>query len=104
MQESANLQNSKAGNDAEAHKKIEMLHSRLESGDDFASVAMNFSEESNDASNGGDMGLIPESTLRSDAAVFAAISKLKPGQMTDVVPLIAPGSEDAFRIRHLQAA
>jgi peptidyl-prolyl cis-trans isomerase SurA len=95
MQQAANLQNSKAGNDAEAHKKIEMLHSRLESGDDFASVAMNFSEASNDSSNGGDMGLIPESTLRSDPTVFAAISKLKPGQMTDVVPLVAPGSKTA---------
>ncbi len=103
IQASANLQNSKAGNDAEALKKIQMLHSRLESGDDFASVAMNFSENSNDASNGGDMGLIPESTLRGDPAVFGAISKLKPGQMTDVVPLMPPGSKtpEAYAIYKL---
>lgn len=93
MQRGANLQNSKAANDAEARKKIEMLHSRLESGDDFGTVAANFSENTNDASNGGDMGLIPESSLRSDPTVYAAISKLKPGQMTDVVPLVAPGQK-----------
>jgi peptidyl-prolyl cis-trans isomerase SurA len=95
MQQSANLQNSKAGSDAEALKKIQMLHNRLESGEDFANVAMNFSENPNDASNGGDMGFIPESTLRSDPPVFAALSNLKPGQITDVIPLMAPGSKSA---------
>jgi peptidyl-prolyl cis-trans isomerase SurA len=93
MQQGANLQNSKAGSDADALKKIQMLHNRLESGEDFANVAMNFSENPNDASNGGDMGFIPESTLRSDPVVFAAISGLKPGQITDYIPLIAPGSK-----------
>jgi parvulin-like peptidyl-prolyl isomerase len=93
MQEGANLQNSKATNDTEARKKIEMLHSRLQSGEDFASVAANYSENPNDASNGGDMGFIPESALRNDPTVFAAISKLKPGQITDAVTLAAPGSK-----------
>ncbi|HEY4049386.1 MAG TPA: SurA N-terminal domain-containing protein [Acidobacteriaceae bacterium] len=93
MQEGANLQNSKASNDTEARKKIEMLHGRLQSGDDFASVAANYSESPNDASNGGDMGFIPESALHSDPNVFAAISKLKPGQMSDVVALTPPGSK-----------
>jgi peptidyl-prolyl cis-trans isomerase SurA len=95
MQQGGNLQNSKAGSDAEALKKIQMLHNRLESGEDFATVAMNFSENPNDASNGGDMGFIPESTLRSDPTVFGAVSNLKPGQLTDVIPLIAPGSKSA---------
>lgn len=88
-----NLQNSKASNDAEARRKIDELHSRLESGEDFATVAMNFSENPNDASNGGDMGFISESSLRADAAVYAVISKLQPGQMSEVVPLMAPGSK-----------
>lgn len=92
-EQGTNLQNSKAQNPAQALKKIEMLQNRLESGDDFATVAMNFSENPNDASNGGDMGLIPESALRSDPAVFAAISKLKPGQITGIIPLIPPGSK-----------
>jgi peptidyl-prolyl cis-trans isomerase SurA len=92
-QQGANLQNSKAGNDAEARKKIDGLHSRLQSGDDFATIAMNWSEDPDNASNGGDMGLIPESSLRRDPAVYDIISKLKPGQMSDVVPLIPPGQK-----------
>lgn len=92
-QQGGNLQNSKAQNPAQALKKIEALHTRLESGDDFATVAMNFSENPNDAGNGGDMGLIPESALRSDPAVFSAISKLKPGQITGIIPLVPAGSK-----------
>ena len=93
MQQGANLQNNKAGSDTEARRKIEMIHNRLESGEDFATVAMNLSENPNDANNGGNMGFIPESSLRSDAAVFAAISKLQPGHITEVVPLIPPGAK-----------
>lgn len=93
MQQGANLQNSKAGNDTEARRKIEMIHNRLESGEDFATMAANLSENTNDANNGGNMGFIPESSLRSQPLVFAAISKLQPGQMTDVIPLLAPGSK-----------
>jgi peptidyl-prolyl cis-trans isomerase SurA len=91
MQQGANLQNSKASNDVEARRKIEMIHNRLESGEDFATVANNYSEDTSDANNGGNMGFIPESSLRSQAAVFAAISRLQPGQMTDVLPLVPPG-------------
>jgi parvulin-like peptidyl-prolyl isomerase len=90
-QQGTNLQNSKANNDAEARKKIDALHTRLESGEDFANVAANYSENPNDRSNGGDMGFIPESSLRSEAAVFDAISKLKPGQITAVIPRLQPG-------------
>jgi peptidyl-prolyl cis-trans isomerase SurA len=93
MQQGANLQNSKASNDAEARRKIDMLHSHLESGEDFATVAMNFSENPNDANNGGNMGFIPESSLRAEAPVFAAISKLQPGQITEVIPAIPPGAK-----------
>jgi peptidyl-prolyl cis-trans isomerase SurA len=92
MQQGGNLQNSKASNDVEARRKIEMIHNRLESGEDFATVANNYSEDTSDANNGGNMGFIPESSLRSQAAVFAAISRLQPGQMTDVLPLVPPGA------------
>ena len=60
-QQAGNLQNNKASNDADAKKKIEILHNRLESGEDFGAVAMNFSEDPNTASNGGDMGFVAES-------------------------------------------
>jgi peptidyl-prolyl cis-trans isomerase SurA len=92
MKQGANLENNKAGNDVEARRKIDMIHNNLESGGDFATVAMNLSENTNDASNGGNMGFIPESSLRADAAVFAAIAKLQPGQITDVIPALVPGS------------
>jgi peptidyl-prolyl cis-trans isomerase SurA len=93
MQQGGNLQNSKASNDVEARRKIEMIHNRLESGEDFATVANNYSEDTSDANNGGNMGFIPESSLRSQAAVFAAISRLQPGQMTEVIPLTQPGAK-----------
>jgi peptidyl-prolyl cis-trans isomerase SurA len=48
---------------------------------------MNFSEDPNTASSGGDMGFIAESGLRGDAELYNAISKLKPDQFTDVLPV-----------------
>ena len=83
-----NLQGSKATTDAEAKKKIQALKNRLDSGEDFGAIAMNFSEDPNTASSGGDMGFVPESQLKSDPTIGAAILKLKPGQMTDIFPLL----------------
>ncbi len=85
-QQPANLQNNKASGDADAKRKIQALHNRLESGEDFSSVAMNFSEDSSTAANGGDMGFIPESSLKGVPVVYDAISKLKPGQFSDIIP------------------
>jgi peptidyl-prolyl cis-trans isomerase SurA len=88
-QQVGNLQNSKAMNDADARRKIQMLHNRLDSGEDFGALAMNFSESSNTAGNGGDMGFVSESQLRSDPQVYASVSKLKPGQITEILPVFA---------------
>lgn len=88
-QQAGNLQNSKAMNEAEAKKKIEMLYSRLQNGDDFGTLASNFSENPNNSSSGGDMGLIPESTLQTDPEVYNAIQKLTPGEITGILPLYA---------------
>jgi len=90
-QQTPNLQNNKASGDADAKKKIDALYSRLESGQDFATVAANFSEDPRTAPNGGDMGFAYESEVRSDPAVFDAVSKLKPGQFSDVIPAYDPG-------------
>ena len=90
-----NLQGSKATTDAEAKKKIEALKNRLDSGEDFGTIAMNFSEDPSTASSGGDMGFVPESQLRGDPSVGAAILKLKPGQMTEIFPLIDSQSKKA---------
>jgi peptidyl-prolyl cis-trans isomerase SurA len=91
-QQAGNLQNNKASGDADAKKKIEVLHNRLEGGEDFGTVAMNFSEDPNTASNGGDMGFVKESALKTDPQVYDALNKLKPGQFTEVIPLYdSPG-------------
>src|SRR5580692_4417297 len=80
-----NLQNSKAQNDAEARKKIEMISNHLDSGDDFATLAMNYSEDPETSNNGGDLGMAPESALKNaDPATRDAVLKLKPGQYTPV--------------------
>jgi peptidyl-prolyl cis-trans isomerase SurA len=88
-QQAGNLQNNKASGEADAKKKIQTLHTKLDGGEDFGAVAQNFSEEPNTASNGGDMGFIRESQLHGDPEVYNAISKLKPGQITDVLPVYA---------------
>ena len=85
-QQAGNLQNNKASGDADAKKKIQTLHNQLESGEDFGAVAMNFSENANTASNGGDMGFVAESALHSDSEAYNAISQLKPGQITPILP------------------
>jgi peptidyl-prolyl cis-trans isomerase SurA len=84
-QQTSNLQNNKASGEADAKNMIQALQRRLVSGEDFGALAMNFSEDSNTASNGGDMGFIPESQLRINPDVFYAISKLKPREITDVL-------------------
>lgn len=86
-QQAANLQGSKATNDTEAKKKIQTLKNRLDSGEDFGAIAMNFSENPQTSTNGGDMGYISESQLHTDAAVYAAVTKLKAGEITEILPV-----------------
>ncbi|HWF66875.1 MAG TPA: peptidylprolyl isomerase, partial [Acidobacteriaceae bacterium] len=95
-QQVGNLQNSKAHNDVEARKKIEGLHNQLENGGDFAGLAMNFSEAPDTTSSGGDMGFISESQLKSNAQVYGAVQKLKPGQISDVLPIYQAPSKKAI--------
>jgi peptidyl-prolyl cis-trans isomerase SurA len=89
----------KAQNEAEARKKIEMVQNRLDSGEDFATVAMSYSEQPETAQNGGDLGFIPESSLKSDKAAYDAISKLKPGQYTGILSVTDPNSHQIFGFR-----
>ena len=85
-----NLQGSKAQSDAEAKKKIQALKNRVDSGEDFGSLAMNFSEDPQTSASGGDRGLVSESQLASNPIVYNAVSKLKPGQVTDIIPFPDP--------------
>jgi peptidyl-prolyl cis-trans isomerase SurA len=80
----------KAQNESEAKKKIQTAENRLDSGEDFAMVAANYSEQPETAQNGGDLGFIPESSLKGDRVAYETISKLKPGQYTSVLPIVDP--------------
>jgi peptidyl-prolyl cis-trans isomerase SurA len=88
-----NHQNSKARNDAEARKKIGMLHNQLEMGADFGQTAVNYSEAPNTTSSSGDMGFIDESELKEEPEVFSAITQLQPGQITPVLPIYQDASK-----------
>ncbi|HYL13225.1 MAG TPA: SurA N-terminal domain-containing protein [Terriglobales bacterium] len=95
-----NLQNSKAQNEADARKKIQMILNRLDSGDDFATLAMNYSEDTDTTSNGGDLGFTPESALNNtDAATREAVMKLKPGQYSPIITVVNPATKQIYGFR-----
>ncbi|HEX4424040.1 MAG TPA: SurA N-terminal domain-containing protein [Terriglobales bacterium] len=90
-------QNNKAQNEPEARKKIEMVLNRLESGDDFGTLAMNYSEDAETSGNGGDLGFTPESGLaRTDPNTRDAVLKLKAGQYSPVITIIDPRSKQLY--------
>jgi peptidyl-prolyl cis-trans isomerase SurA len=100
-----NLKNSKAQNDSEARKKVQEIMSRLDGGDEFANVAMDLSEDPNTAANGGDLGSIPESGLKSaDPSTREAVLKLKPGEVSTVIPLKQPAGYRIVKLIDKQPA
>jgi peptidyl-prolyl cis-trans isomerase SurA len=99
-------QNNKAQNEADARKKIQMIANRLDSGDDFATLAMNYSEDPETSGNGGDLGTVPESSLRNtDPSTRDLVLKLKPGQYSPIITVMDPASKRlaGFRIVKLVA-
>jgi peptidyl-prolyl cis-trans isomerase SurA len=101
-----NLKNDKAQNEADARKKIQMLVNRLDSGDDFGTLAMNFSEDPETSGNGGDLGFTPESALKNtDPATRDIVLKLKPGQYSAVISVVNPLNKQfiGFRLVKLVA-
>jgi peptidyl-prolyl cis-trans isomerase SurA len=99
-------QNNKAQNETEARKKIQMIANRLDSGDDFARLAMDYSEDPQTSGSGGDLGTVPESSLRTtDPATRDLVMKLKPGQYTSIITVVNPSTKQlmGFRIVKLVA-
>jgi peptidyl-prolyl cis-trans isomerase SurA len=97
-------QNNKAQNEGEARKKIQMIANRLDSGDDFATLAMNYSEDPETSGNGGDLGTVPESSLRNtDPSTRDLVIKLKPGQYSSIITVLNPANKQlvGFRIVRL---
>jgi len=83
-----NRKNDDATDEAQAQRKIKMLMDRLNTGADFASLAMDYSEDVNSAANGGDLGFVPESGLNNpqiDPALKKTVLSLKPGQVSQPI-------------------
>jgi peptidyl-prolyl cis-trans isomerase SurA len=92
-----NRKNDDATNEAEAQRKVKMLMDRLNSGADFAQLAMDYSEDMNSAATGGDLGYLPESALnQSDPALKKMVVGLKPGQVSPPIQL-----KEGYRILKL---
>jgi len=92
-----NRKNDDATNEAEAQRKVKMLMDRLNSGADFAQLAMDYSEDMNTAGTGGDLGYVPESALnQSDPALKKMVLGLKPGQVSPPIQL-----KEGYRILKL---
>jgi peptidyl-prolyl cis-trans isomerase SurA len=92
-----NRKNDDATNEAEAERKVKMLMDRLNSGADFAQLAMDYSEDMNSAATGGDLGYVPESALnQSDPQLKRIVLEMKPGQVSQPIQL-----KDGVRILKL---
>ena len=92
-----NRKNDDATNEAEAQRKVKMLMDRLNSGADFAQLAMDYSEDMNSAATGGDLGYVPESALnQSDPMLKKMVIGMKPGQVSQPLAL-----KDGYRILKL---
>jgi peptidyl-prolyl cis-trans isomerase SurA len=83
-----NRKNDDATNEAEAQRKVKMLMDRLNSGADFAQLAMDYSEDMNTAGTGGDLGYVPESGLNPpqvDPILKKTVLGLRPGQVSQPI-------------------
>jgi len=80
-----NLKNDDAKTPAEAERKIQALYARLRAGDDFATVAQEYSEDPRTASGGGDMGFIPASALNTTPQLKQAVLSLQVNQFTGII-------------------
>ena len=79
-----NLKDDKAQNEEQARNKIQMLQLRLKQGEDFATLAQNFSEDPSSAQNGGDYGMVGESALKNPE-LRKIIMDMTPGQTSPII-------------------
>ena len=81
-----NMKNDKAQNEDQARKKIDAIQARLSQGDDFATVAQNYSEDPNTVQNGGDLGFLPESAFdKTNPELRKLVFSLQPGQLSPIL-------------------
>jgi len=92
-----NLQNDDATDGETAKAKIEMIEARLRDGEEFATLAQNYSEDPDSTASGGDLGFIFQSSLEQvDLTLRQVVASLSPGEIS---PIIKTGDE--YRIIHL---
>jgi peptidyl-prolyl cis-trans isomerase SurA len=97
-QQITNRKNDDATTDAEAHRKANALLEKLNTGADFATLAMDYSEDPRTAANGGDVGPVPESGLdKTDPLLKKEVLSLKPGQVSGIIHL-ANGDYDIIKL------
>jgi peptidyl-prolyl cis-trans isomerase SurA len=80
-----NMKNDDAKTLPDAERKIKALYARLQSGEDFSTVAQNYSEDPRTAAGGGDMGFIPASALNSTGQLKEMVMSLKVGQISPII-------------------
>ena len=84
-----NRKNDDATTDAQAQRKADALLKALDGGADFGQVAMDYSEDPANAPTGGDLGWMPESSLRDPKQdtpeLSRAVLALRPGGVSRVV-------------------
>jgi peptidyl-prolyl cis-trans isomerase SurA len=80
-----NLKNDDAQTPQAAERKIQALYARLRNGEDFATVAQEYSEDPRTSVGGGDMGFVPASSMANSPVLKEALSSLKPGQLSSIV-------------------
>ncbi|HYL61582.1 MAG TPA: SurA N-terminal domain-containing protein [Candidatus Methylomirabilis sp.] len=91
-QQIRNLKNDDATNEVEAQRKVKMLMDKLNSGADFAQLAMDYSEDMNSAAMGGDLGYVPESALnQSDPVLKKEVLGMRAGQVSQ--PMAIQGKD-----------
>ena len=99
-----NRKNDDAVTDAQAQKKAEALLKEIDAGADFTQVAMDYSEDPDNAPTGGDLGWIPESSLRNPQQETSELSRtvlaLRPGAVSRVIHTAKDGN---YRILKLIA-
>jgi parvulin-like peptidyl-prolyl isomerase len=88
------IQQRKVGSREQAQEKINELRRRLESGEEFAQLAQDYSHEF--ASRGGEIGWVNRGAFVHEA-VENAVAQLQPGQFTEVIE-----SGDTFFIARLE--
>ena len=83
-----NLLNDDAKDRKAASEKITMLAQRLAAGEEFDTLAQNYSEDPASTPSGGDLGFIPQSSLeKAPLALRRIVAALSPGETSPVVEI-----------------